>query len=1132
MKIRAVALVVLVFFTTMAAAQTFRGAIQGNITDNQGAAVSGAKVTITNPATGLVREVMTDSSGNYLVSELPLGEYSVSASKEGFAQKTMTGVRVDVASREHIDLVLRPGQVKEVVEVHEEQPLVETTVNNMGGVLEEQQIKELPINGRDFTKTLVMVPGATGDASGGADSPGSFGLFSANGSRGRSNNYLLDGTDMNDGYRNLPAINQGGVFGTPSTILPVDALAEIPVISNGEAEYGRNSGSIVNMVTKSGTNKLHGSAYEYFRNNGLDARNYFNDTSGPQNVFHNNQFGGSIGGPIVKDNTFFFFSYEGQRESGGLTFMNTVPTTGDITAANCPGGVAPGGINPIAWNITCVLQPWGAYPTAVAGGAPVQQTVHFSNRVDSLIGKIDHHIGKNDLLTGRYFFGDSDQSFPLALLGGGTVPGYNTVTPTRVQILSLSYTHVFSTRLLMELRGGWNRFNETFSPEDASFDPATLGINNTGNANDLGLPLIKIGSPGIVCGAPPCPVYAPIGANASVPRGRVDTNWQAFDNVSYNTGKHNLKFGYEFRRTFVNGFFDAGQRGVLVFPDFASFLAGAPGGTSSHELSGPSHRQTFQNNHALYAQDNWRITNRLTLNLGLRWDYFGVIGEKNNLLSLFDPTQLPIPANGGPPEGTCADATFVTCAPARQVSQLYPKDYNNFSPRISFAYDIFGKGKTVIRAGYGIYYDVFSQDFFAGQLPWPTFNAGPAYNFLGGNNPNSIFESYSVNGNLGVSGGCGAGTIPVPNSGGQCAASLFLFDPAFGNDTFTVNQNIRTPYTQNYNVNLQQQISRNVSLQVGYVGSKGTKLFQYIDQNQINPATGTNPFGFPPTMGFGYLLNFGSYAKSNYNSLQTSLRFQNFHGFTSVVNYTWSHSIDTASDGQDYVPNATQPDNSYNLAAERARSNFDQRHHFVWTYSYELPIKSESAKWLVNGWALDGVVTLASGMPFNLSMGTETFLNDFNGTGEFYGRPDYCGVGGATACLPGITSPYTGVGGVNLLNLAAFTTPNGVPGNVPRNAFTGPAYHDWDFSLVKNTPITERLHVQLRADFFNILNHPNFANPLWPGFETDMLTNGMDGTGHGIGFLRSTVTPDVGLGNPYLGGGGPRNIQLAMKFTF
>lgn len=1107
-------------------AQTFRGGVEGTIADSTGAAIPQAQVTAKNIGTGLTRSIQTDPEGYYFITELPLGDYEVTASKTGFRTATVRVVRVGVSARERVNVTLQPGDVKEAIEVTGEVPLVETTTNNMGGTIEGQQAAELPVNGRDFTKLLIMVPGATGDNSGGADSPGSFGLFSANGSRGRSNNYLLDGTDMNDGYRNLPAINQGGVFGTPATILPVDALAEIPVIASGEAEYGRNSGAIVNMVTKSGTNKLHGSVYEFFRNNALDARNFFNyandPVSGqpqPQNKFHNNQFGGSLGGPIIKDRTFFFLAYEGQREAGGIgAFKNHIPTQGDIAPTSCGSAPNPALVNPVMDAIVCKVQPWGpatSLPAGGPGGADVLQTVHFNNRVDSLIGKIDQHLGK-DLLTGRYFFGDSDQSFPLALLGGGTVPGYNTVTPTRVQILSLSYTHTISPKTLLELRGGWNRFNESFFPQDSAFDPSTIGLINGASSRDFGLPQMLIGAPGVVsCPIASCPTFATIGANASVPRGRIDTNWQLFANASHSSGRHNVKWGYEFRRTAVNGFFDAGYRSKLVFTDFPDFLLGQTGGTSSHQLQGDSHRHTSQNNHAWYLQDNWRVTPRLTLNLGVRWDYFGVIGEKNGLFSIFDPT-LAAASNG-------------TVA-VRQVSQLYPKDYNNFAPRVSFAWDIFGRGKTVLRGGYGIFYDAFSQDFFVGQLPWPTFNSGPAYNYLGSNNPASIQESYCVGGTT-CSGLITAGQ-PVFDYGCNSKGC------PFGNDTFTVDQRTRTPYVQNYNLNVQHELGRNFGLQVGYVGSAGRKLFEYIDANQINPATGSNPFGFPAGMGFGYLLEFGSQAKSIYNSLQTSLRIRDMHGLTSVVNYTWSHSIDTASDGQDYVPNATQPDNSYNRAAERASSNFDQRHRFVWNLTYEFP-KSQTMKPLLSGWAIDSVVTLTSGNPYNVNFGTETFLTDYNGTNEFYGRPDV------------VANPFAGTGVVDpttrattLLNFSSLQVPctldssgscvSGTPhiGNLPRNAFVGPHFRNWDFSLVKNTPIKERLTMQLRADFFNILNHPNFASPLWPGFEVDMLHNGISSTGRGVGFLEPTVTPDVGLGNPFLGGGGPRDIQLAVRFTF
>ncbi len=307
-------------------AQTFRGSIQGTVTDSSGAAVSAAEVTVTSQETGLTRTSATNDAGEFLVSELPLGTFDVTVKKSGFRTQTVKGIKVQVSVSQRTDVQLAPGTVTETVEVNGQSPLVETSENNLGGTLDSQQIEELPVSGRDFTKLLVMVPGSGGDPSGVADSPGSFGLFSINGNRGRSNNYLLDGTDMNDGYRNLPAINQGGVFGTPATILPIDALEEVSVANSTQAEFGRNSGATVNIVTKSGTNTVHGTIYEYFRNNGLDARNFFDTTDQPQNVFHNNQFGFSLGGPFVKDKTFWFASYEGQREGVGIPTLARVPT--------------------------------------------------------------------------------------------------------------------------------------------------------------------------------------------------------------------------------------------------------------------------------------------------------------------------------------------------------------------------------------------------------------------------------------------------------------------------------------------------------------------------------------------------------------------------------------------------------------------------------------------------------------------------------------------------------------------------------------------------------------------------------------------------------------------------------------
>jgi hypothetical protein len=1097
-------LLIVAMLATAAAGQSFRGGILGTVTDASGASVADAKVTATDTGTGLAREATTDVDGNFSFTELPLGTYTVTAVKQGFRTQLATNIQVAVEGPQRANLTLTPGRVEEKIVVEADVPLVETSSNTLGGTIQAADFQELPVNGRDFMKMLTAVPGANADPSSVNDSPGSFGVFSVNGNRGRSNNFLLDGTDMNDGFRNDNAINEGGVFGIPATLLPVDAIDEMAILNNTEAEYGRNSGSIVNIVTKSGTNHIHGSVFEYFRNNALDARNFFNcaqlqcasgAAGGPQNAFHNNQFGGSLGGPIIKDKTFFLFSYEGQRERVGFPSQAVIPSQA-LIAADAPIT----GINPIIQNILNT-NPWGVLP---ATGNNIDQTfteevnAPSTNRLDSLIAKVDQHLRHDDLLTGRYYFGDSSQSAPLAIVGGNVLPGFNTVVPTRVQVVSLSYTHVVSPRLLAEFRGGWNRFAETFSAQDVKTDPASLGLNTDNgdfSSRDFGLPVISVSG------------FAGLGANKSNPRGRVDSNVQYLNNFSYNRANHNWKFGYEFRRTSVNQYFDLNHRGKLSFSSLNDFLAGGDfdpilGTDSGSQTLGDSRRHTYQNNHAFYLQDNFRLSHRLTLNYGIRWDYYGVIGEKDDLFSILDSSDnlVQVGANGGP-------------------SSLYPKDYNNFSPRVGVAYDVFGTGKTVVRGGYGFAYDAFSQDFFAGQIPYVTSNAGPLYNDVG---PKAIsYGSANANGLQPVP--CGGNTIPIPGSA-LCAAPLFgTFGPS---DVFTVDQRLRTPYVQNYNLNVEQALSSRTSISVAYVGSAGRKLFRFTDLNQGDPATGIRPLsalGLP----YYYVLNFQSSALSNYNSLQVRLNMRNLHGFTSTVNYTYSHSIDTASDGQDYAPFQAQPDNSFNVRNDRSNSGFDVRQRFSWLWDYRIP-EARSMHMLTGGWSMSGVVSLATGMPF-----TVLDYGDFNNTGEFYERPDLVG------------NPFAGSSGpTDYLNLSAFQAPCANPdpvrevcnggahfGSSPRNGFYGPHFRNFDFSLTKDTPISERVNMELRADFFNLFNHPNFANPLLPSFNV-LWDGGIDASGRGTGTFPLTVTPDVGAQNPFLGGGGPRDIQVSARFSF
>ena len=440
-------LVVVVFLLAAmyAPAQTFRGSIVGIVTDATGAVVPGATVKVRNMATGLERTTQTTAQGNYTLTELPLGKYFITVTQPGFETSATSNVEVDVATERRVDVTLKPGQVSNTVEVSGEiLAQVDTTSDELGGTLTAQTIANIPVNGRDYTKLIYLNPGVAGSPDQISDSPGSFGTFSMNGSRGRSNNYLLDGTDMNDGYRNDPAINEAGVFGDPATILPIDAVGELRVLSNYEAEYGRNSGAVVNIVTKSGTNQFHGSALEYYRSGALGARNYFNIDSQPKNPFTNNQFGGSLGGPIVKDKAFFFVDYEGQRESGAQAGLSCVPDANVIAAAEAQAAMNGVALSQPMLNLLA-RNPWptpnipGASanldgtcnpPAPGAAADNLATSTRFDNNVDSFIVKGDYNPNTNNNFTGRYYYGTSNQSFPFAQLAGGLLPGFNTVTPT------------------------------------------------------------------------------------------------------------------------------------------------------------------------------------------------------------------------------------------------------------------------------------------------------------------------------------------------------------------------------------------------------------------------------------------------------------------------------------------------------------------------------------------------------------------------------------------------------------------------------------------------------------------------------------------------------------------------------
>ena len=1061
-----------------AAAQSFRGGIRGEITDAHGLRVAGAKVIARNLGTSETREVTADADGDYRFLELPAGEYEVTAVAPGLQEARVSRVRVEVGTETIIGVSL--SQVKDrqdTVTVVETVPLMETSSTTLSQVVDRQLVQELPLNGRDFGKLVALTPGVTVEGSGVAGSEKGFGQFNINGNRDRSNNYNLDGTDNNDPFFNNSALNQVGITGAPATLLPLDAIQEFSIQSQFGSEYGRNSGSVVNIITRSGTNVLHGSLYEYNRNSAFDARNYFNTAlqqggaPNPQSRFNNNNFGGSLGGPVIKDRAFFFFAYEGQRERVGSDFTLAVPSTAQLAAAQALAVQTVPSVNPALIKITDL------FPTSDTNA--LAYSVRDKNDSNNLIGKIDYRLNDNNSLSGRYAFGQSDQEFPLGSLGGfgsgSRLANFAQISPTRVQVVSVNWLTTFSTTKYNEVRFGYSRFRTGFNSADATpgnpnfIDPTALGLNmGTGH---FGLPEIDFNGD-----------LENLGATAfSVPRGRLSETFQILDNYTWIRGHHTFKFGGEYHRYDVQSFNDNLERGLLdvsttptlspdpIINELANFYIG---NIFAQGNSGNTQRFTFNNNFGFFGQDEFRLRPNLTVTAGLRWEYIGPLGEKHNLLSNFDASNNLVQV-GSP-----------------TLPNVYNRDLNNFSPRLGISWN--PRRSTVVRAGYGLYYDYTPQNNLIANF---TTSAGIATNpvqSLAG----SPFFVGALDFNSGAFNGTGTGPVFAPTVLPQ---SIFITD-----------HNLRTPYVQSWSLNIQQEISHALAMEVGYVGSKGTKLTRLYDANQGRD-TGINNPAFPQ---YAAVDVFSGGANSTYNGLQTTVRLQELHGFSGFSTYTWSKSLDGASDGINFnFANAAFPQDSTNLRAEKGPSTFDTRHRWTTAINYVVPEAHFLPHVLAAGWQLNSIVTVQSGRPINII----TSAGGVNS--NFVERPDV--VPGVNPILPHWT-PTTGYLNPNAFAFPAITAsdPNGFFGNLGRDEIFGPGFWNYDFSASKNFQLWERVQLQFRSEFFNIFNHPNFALP------TNVITPGSGPAG------AITQTPDVAQGNPGLGGGGPRVVQFGLRLQF
>ncbi len=1175
-----------------APAQTTAGRILGSISDQTGAAVVGAQVTITDVQHGTSRSLVTTQTGDYVAPDLPAGSYKVRAEAKGFKTIERVNIELEVGKDARIDLVLSPGLVSETLVIEEDAPLVDATSATLGGTLSNKEINDLPLNGRNYENLLQLRPGVMRYPGGG------FSTTSANGLRAEDNAYLVEGLFNSEPYSGQAIINGAGIAGDSATILPIDSIQEFNLQQNPPAEYGWKPGAVANVGLKSGTNKLHGTAFAFGRDGAMDARNFFNTAPNPKLPRTLEQFGGSLGGPIIKDKAFFFGAYEGQlydvgNSFGGVTSpsMVSLPTpstpnclfgaqTGDcansipdVLADLQAGGIT---VSPASLQVAgCALS--GAAVTCNGKGFPTNssQSISITNgfnndvRVQNFVGKVDYRFNDRHSINGMYFFGNNR----------GTVEDFPELQSfwrsrihTRAQVAGGSWVWVPSARWVNEARFGYNRLYQPTLPGDLNTPASAYGLD-TGVSGPFtgGLPRIGFGGyffPGL--GGFKWPKFQ-----------GPDTITQFLDHISYTAGKHALKFGGEIHRDGVRNAAYGNSRGSITFlggilnpasTQLEDFFAGFPF-KASVEVGDPTlHLHNWA--YAAFLQDDWRIARNLTLNLGLRYEYSSVVQEDHNLLGNFDPNVGLIQVG-------------------KQISHLYNPDHKNFGPRMGFAWDIGGNGRTVLRGGGGLTYETVN---------WQSFIA-----FNNAFGPGSVPTGAPIDASNNTSGGTittGNTTLkyflsPTPVSWDPSAG------PLYGAPTIncfnspcpimTVARNLTTPYVWTWTLNLQHALTSNMSVEVAYVGNHGTSLTGIRDINQPpvgsgwpaaniaacnlpanlvngqydtanNPACQVAPEVGPFAAKFPYLANIFQMAnvyRSNYNGLQVTLNSRNFHGLSMVAGYTYSHSLDDVGANWDFGYGSGLPQDSYHLGREYANSDFDIRHRFTLSLTYAVPGRKGHAQAL-EGWEINTIATLESPQYWGpIDLGT-----DAAGTGplpvsppanspirwSFHGKPsDFKPTTTGIPFFPGNNSPSAptdnaacnaqalavdgGSPGASTESLAFFgcyaqgnsimiPPPLGQFGNMGRNIFPDRGFRNLDFSIAKNWHFGERLRAQFRAEFFNIFNHPNFANPY--GGQNGFGLNDPSVQPFGCG----CATPDVAAANPVIGSGGSRAVQLGLKFIF
>jgi hypothetical protein len=1134
-------LIVLLLMAFSSFAQLPTGTILGTVKDSTGASVPGATVTIQNLDTSATRTVTTGSDGAFNVPELPTGHYQIQVAHPGFKTATHAAITLEVTQQAVINFNLEIGASEQQVVVTGEAPVVNTQDATLGGLVNEQRIEDLPLNGRNYIDLSLIQPGVTQDrnfGSGGGVSVGTS--FSANGAPVRSNNFMLDGAVL----QNISSRNPASLAGTT---LGVDGIKEYQVItSNFAAEYGLTMGSQMVIVSKNGTNQFHGDAFEYLRNSDLDARNYFDPPpsalGGHRNPeFRRNNFGGSVGGPIKKDKTFFFGVYEGLRQTLGVTSNITVPGAGchgpagaTVTVAACPD-IAPFS----SVTISPYIAPFLALQPSPNVATVPGQLSHFAYSAPSVAGedygqmRVDHNFSASDTLFGRYTidngtFNNSTTTESVSSTGNN-YPQFGLLGSTRNQWLTLSENHIFSPSILNTIRFSFSRTHTVGTD-------LRKGLSN----NDFGPPILTGHPIGLLSiGGSNGGSYTEFGPAGDYPQTfNLQNIYTLSDDVTWTHGKHAFKFGTLLNRWNVGTQPTPSVNGFLVFPSFANFLLSEPNLVEFATPGSEYNRFYLYNTLGFYGQDDWRISSRLTVNMGLRYEFMTtpreLSGRQSRVLNdLTDPfTVGPIMANN---------------------------TTHDFSPRIGLAYDVFGNGKTALRAGFGIYYDIGN---------------------IGTSVQQDAIGSPPFSGLTDVFGPTLAALYPVPIP----LTPNILAEPA--NLTSTpqfVDYNVKSPYMIQYNLSVEQQLPFDMGLTVAYVGNRGVHLFTIRDSNPIiptsfgacgNPASrcvdGQVPFwdnGAPnytvvnPNM--PSTVNIATVADSSYNALQVILNKHVAHGLEFQSSFTYSRLLDDTQ-GQANVADCIssaglQGVYPLNLGAvDKGPACFDSPYNWEFNVLYHFPTINSDRKMMskiANGWWVSSIVSVQGGYPFSVV----TAVNRSN-SGVLQGQNDRTNLNtpALLAAYPCTSQPGQPAAGANpcaytpipfnkntvitgnpnewfnpaMFSLApefasAFGGGNtiGQLGTSGRDILLGPATRNWDFSLVKDTKtafLGEAGMVEFRAEVFNLLNHPNFGAPsgiAFTGTQTD-LGPFSEAPTTGVGQITST-TPD-----------NQREIQLVLKVIF